>query len=236
MLFPTLRIAEFCRSFIQERSLAEGSQFRARLVNFLICPEDRPTDVKDEHSAQASSVELHIVLYPQEAGGYAKQFWQHTGMGLSSRLAEHCISLLPAVESAEPVPPRVFGKVLNRHYSANTPTKSEKPITSPLSSPVIEQLNQDHSAYLEERYGRNLPISAAAFAKRALCRRISGVLVDDDLTQAGKENLTLGPSKRDISELSEQDVYLYPTGMTAIWNAHYMARSIRPSAKSVCFG
>jgi len=35
---------------------------------------------------------------------------------------------------------------------------------------------------------------------------------------------------------AEDDVFLFPTGMFAIWRAHQMTLSYRPGLKSVCFG
>jgi cystathionine gamma-synthase len=96
--------------------------------------------------------------------------------------------------------------------------------------------------YLEERYGRNLPLALAAAAKRAMRRRISGVLVRDspadcgDGPCAGDQNYAVGPSSRGVTSMSEHDVFLYPTGMAAIWNAHQLALAARAPQKSVCLG
>jgi hypothetical protein len=35
---------------------------------------------------------------------------------------------------------------------------------------------------------------------------------------------------------TEYDVFLYPTGMSAIWHAHQLTLSCKPGLKSVCFG
>ncbi|KAG7448531.1 PLP-dependent transferase [Guyanagaster necrorhizus] len=230
MLFPTHKTAEHCRGFIQARSAIEGTPVSARLIQFMICPEDN-TDAEPT----GKCADLHIVLYPSSAGPLAKQFWQHTGLGISSRLADYCLSLLP-VTSPECVSSPILtrpGKAVNRHYSAKGFSKPK--------APQAESLSQDHSVYLEERYGRNLPFAYAASAKRALRRRISGVLRDapsdnHDEPAAGHENLIFGPSSRGVSEVTEGDVFLYPTGMSAIWSAHMLALAVRPNAKSICFG
>ncbi|CAL1698816.1 unnamed protein product [Somion occarium] len=226
MLFPTRKIAEACRNFMVDRSSQSGKPVPVRLVQYVICPEDS--------SSGKSCAELHIVLFPGDAFPLAKQFWQHTGLGVSSRLAERCLSMLPSEEPkpSSPTSPRLPLKASNRHYSAK-PSWS-----SPAVNPV-EDLDKDHSTYLEERYGRNLPQGAAAGAKRAMRRRIAGVLVHDtpnDWCQAGKHDTEVGPSTRGIKEVSEDDVYLFPTGMAAIWNAHQLVLGVRPLAKSVCFG
>ncbi|KAE9408020.1 PLP-dependent transferase [Gymnopus androsaceus JB14] len=243
MLFPTQKTADACRSFIHDRSSLEGAPAHARLIQLLICPEDKANKavlVNSEDcncNGSASLLDLHIVLFPMEAFPLAKQFWQHCGAGISSRLAEQCLSLLPEGSpsiTSSPPPPfarRIPFKTSNRHYSV----KETRRVSPPTA---VEDLNADHSVYLEERYGRNLPITAAAAAKRALRRRISGVLLRDDRSSdnAGDQNLQLGPSARGVSEVSETDVYLYPGGMNAIWNAHQLALGTRPPAKSVCFG
>ncbi|KAJ6619484.1 pyridoxal phosphate-dependent transferase [Mycena sp. CBHHK59/15] len=245
MLFPSQKIADQCRSFIQERSLQSGSPVFARLIYFLICPEDKlkqgPCVHEDAAPLCSAPASLHIALFPEAAFPIAKQFWQHTGMGISSRLAEHCLSLLPSDHTFVPNglqnTPR---KALNKHYSAKKTTQTPSPPESRLLR--SEDLDLDHSVYLEERYGRNLPITSAAAAKRALRRRISGVLVRDNPSDcsdgpcAGDTNFLLGPSSRGVKGMSENEVYLFPTGMAAIWNAHNLSLAVRPAKKSVCLG
>ncbi|KAF5389633.1 hypothetical protein D9757_004155 [Collybiopsis confluens] len=241
MLFPTKRMTEACRAFMHDRSSLEGSPVPARLIELMMCPEDKVNKavlVSSEDCecyGSSSLMDLHIVLFPSEAFPLAKQFWQHCGGGISSRMAEQCLSMLPEGSSPSSSPtltPRRFAfKPSNKHYSVRAKNRVPHP-----SSIVNEDLNGDHSVYLEERYGRNLPISAAAEAKRALRRRISGVLLQNDDQNAGNQTLRVGPSSRGVSEVSENDVYLFPGGMNAIWNAHQLAMNTRPTGKSVCFG
>ncbi|KAF8155576.1 pyridoxal phosphate-dependent transferase [Crassisporium funariophilum] len=253
MLFPTQRIAEQCRSFIERRSSLNGSpSVNARLVHLLICPEDKQTDGNskiDRRSIAGSCADLHIVLFPRDATPIAKEFWQHTGQGISSRLAEKCLSLLsedtPSVlMPTSPVASRFPSKGQNRHYSAvKSPSKSppaEKTQFPPSVNP--ESLDSDHSVYLEERYGRNLPLAAASFAKHALRSRVAGTLLRDNTSECKtgscteQKELILGPSTRGVTEVGAHDVHLYPSGMAAIWNAHNMALAVLPPAKSICFG
>jgi hypothetical protein len=109
------------------------------------------------------------------------------------------------------------------------------------SSPVVEDLSKDHSVYLEERYGRNLPLAAAPFAKGLLRSRVAGVLKENSSgcqseLYIEQKDLPVGPSTRGVAEVAVDDVYLYATGMSAIWNAHNMALAVLPPAKSICFG
>ncbi|KAF8645672.1 hypothetical protein AX16_007655 [Volvariella volvacea WC 439] len=279
MLFPTQSIANHCRSFIQSRA----SQLEAhthtpvepRLVHLRICPDGSTGtgDVDCQPCASKGAADLHIVFFPDSVSSIAREFWQHTGTGISSRLAEHCLNLLSQTtngvngnttrqRSPSPVNNRFAFKSHNRHYAAKStspsqpstplhhtrnsssdwsPARYDIPEDTPINNE--EDLSLDHTTYVEERYGRNLPLAAAASAKRALRRRISGVLIRDftsddcgDEPCAGVKDLQLGPSTRGVSSVSENDVFLFPTGMSAIWNAHQLALAVLPPAKSVCFG
>ena len=93
-------------------------------------------------------------------------------------------------------------------------------VKEPKALPIApdETRNEDCSTSLEEGWGQSLSQDAITFAKRTLRRRIAGA------------------SLRDGPAVMEDDVYLYPTGMTAIWDAHQMISAMRPAAKSVGFG
>lgn len=233
-------MADQCRSFLVERLSQVESPFPVRLTQYLICREDNKRNEADTSAscnndpAPSPSPELHVVFFPEDAMSLARQFWQHTGMGISSRLAEHFLSILPE-ESARPTSP-TFCRLIrgrNKHYAAKVPSRQPSP---------PEDMSKDQSVYLEERYGRNLPVRSAAAAKRALRRRIAGVLVHDNTEECsgvplvGGQDVEIGPSSRGITDVTEDDVYLFPTGMSAIWNAHHLALMTRPAAKSVCFG
>lgn len=279
LLCPTKKVAEHCRAFLLDRSSSTSSPpLPVRLIEYLICPEDKPADPASSADCGCTPAPtpkngtgteaprcavLHIVLFPEEAGApLAKQFWQHTGMGISSRLAEYCLSMLAdesfsssssaAARAPSPQAARPPTKGGNKHYSSRGGSISSLLRTKNPFAVVLgvvdaeEDLRVEQSIYLEERYGRNLPIHAAAAAKIALRRRIAGVLVRDNgspppsppLEGARKagEDLGVGPSTRGVRDVSEEDVFLFPTGMTAIWYAHHLAGKTRPAAKSVCFG
>ena len=228
MLFPTKRIAEQCREFMRDRA-----GITARLVALLICPDE----TVDKESIGGACADLHIVLFPADKFPVAKEFWQHTGLGISSRLAEKCLSLLAEESKAPPTPTVTSNRYSKGGFTKHYATKKPSPPPQPTAR---EDGEEDSTIYLEERYGRNLPLTAAMFAKRALRRRLAGVLLCDSVPEcqevAGKEGLVVGPSTRGVQEVSENDVFLYPTGMSAIWSAHQLALKALKPAKSICFG
>ena len=195
MLFPTQKIAHYCRDFIQERLSQSGADGNARLVPLLI----RPDGLKEDSNFKADSssptdicVDFHIVLFPTDAFRIAREFWQHTGLGMTSRLAEKCLSLLSDGSSLTLSPPNW----------SNLPSGDEE--------------------LYEERDGCDRKVSATSVAKGILRSRIAQGFVGNR-------------AQRTIS-MSASDVYLYPCGMAAIWNAHRLLLDVRPPAKSVCFG
>jgi cystathionine gamma-synthase len=206
LLFPSRQAAEGCRTFLTERDVSS-----ARVVQHCI----------------SESLCVFLVLFPETNFSIAKQFWQHTGLGISSRFASHILATLTSSISPPPTPTRTK-PMAHRHYSA-------KPSRTPSSngSEPLEEADQDQAVYLEQRYGRNLDVAAAKQAKGALRRRIAGVLVRDEGAANGEVEVT--QSVRGVT-VTEDDVFLFPTGMTAIWTAHQLALDARGARKSVCFG
>lgn len=225
--------------------------------------------VEDPLSSQLS---IHIVLFPQSAFPVAKTFWQHTGDGISSRMAAACLDLLERAErlngtsiskplspsrqrqnsvtfaskldAAESSPAALKSYSRNRHYSraggsgmmpatassSASATSTDSSIAKQSAADVeADKILSEHSTYVEERYGRNMATIEAPRAKRALRKRIAGVASNE--VQGGDVDVM----NRSEEAIAEEDVYLYPTGMSAIFHAHQLTLKAR-EAKSVCFG
>lgn len=211
---------------------------------------------------------MYATFFPKEAYSIAKQFWQHAGDIVSSRLAVFCLRWLALKAEEDQKEAASAGTAGtggdgggngtnaairmprgNRYYasakqqaglSTTTTTTGSAGTVGELANGVAAvQLQQqqdeedkpveeadgmdtrDYEVYVEERYGRNLDLSFAPKAKVALRRRIA--------TQVSH---TAGTGEF----VAEGDVYLYPTGMSAIYNAHRVAMTLFPKRKSVCFG
>ena len=237
MLFPSYKVAEQCRSFM--KTYYKEPTGTVRIAEFEIAPKDTTTEL--------NRVPIYIVLFPQEAFSIAKQFWQHAGDNISSRMAEYCLRIMDdnkgidgekkSVASDLYRPKHGMGSRSRSHYS----NKSVKPVEPAKDEEAVEQ-----TTYLEERYGRNLPVKFANSAKIALRRRIAGVMKgeDEDLSDIVNKIASIDleeqrqvKGERGIRGLSEENVYLYPCGMSAIYHAHQIAMLHGDkSLKSVCFG
>jgi cystathionine gamma-synthase len=191
---------------------------------------------------------LSCVLYPKIASPIAKQVWQHTGEGVSSRRAEFCLKVLEdgllkvSGDIAAPPSPRSFkgpkryqkqGSMNGVDINACGTKESEKlNSTDDISGPTD---GREYAQFIEERFGRNLDINLAASAKLAVRRRIAGSLVADVALEEAAQPSTHNSSLR-MTGFSEDDVYLYPCGMNAIFNTHRTLMAARGSLKSICFG
>jgi len=272
ILLPSPKVASQGRDFLA----AQTPSLPSRIVEFVICPPnasltdappspDTPTASSSKVPVGVDIIELQILLFDKTHWPTAKAFWQHTGDGISSRLAERALAFLregPAGARA-PTPPQdrpVFKNVAssrNRHYARAkpvapaaapvtpiqpTPTAPKTAIPETASETVVEEnLTADLSTYLEERYGRNLPLFNAGLAKQALKRRIAGGFLPSDEEYGKGQDVTRGTVDANKTAISEDDVYLYPGGMSAIWHAHDICRKHRQAAgeqegKSVCYG
>ncbi|KAI9632491.1 putative cystathionine gamma-synthase [Dioszegia hungarica] len=213
-------------------------------------------------------IELQILLFDKAHWAFAKAFWQHTGDGISSRTAERALSFLgeaPAGVAPDPATGAALEKQgknatinwkNNRHYGRKTPSISTPSSSTPSFTPAPqrpdppkrpveeriadENLTPDLTTYLEERYGRNLPLFNAHLAKHALKRRIAGGLLPSDEGFGAVADIQRGGGDGKKA-VREEDVYLYPTGMSAIWHAHDIVRRARraegkPEGESVCYG
>lgn len=161
MVFPTFGAAKRCREFVCNRSETEKSQLRI-------------VRLSTRNNAQNISAHIAVLFFPADLFSFAKQYWQHTGEGVSSRRAQYFLE-------------------------------------------QNEGLLDSENVYVEERFGRNLDLSRADDAKLSLRKRLAMQISNHS------------------TKVTENDVYLFPTGMAAIFNAHRLSQQYR-EGKTLCFG
>ena len=246
MLFPSKSTARRCVRFISAREqIVQPDQLRV-------------LDLVLDHSQNLPEILKRIcpcisaVILPGELFPVAKQFWQHSGEGVSSRRAEFCHELfqdgvLVDVRTLQPSTngvakpckgPRRYQKgsmdKTSQSNGSQNGTTLEEIINGSKPNPASE--SRESTVFLEERFGRNLDISFADHAKSAIRQRIAGALSGDvdfkEVLQSRSTCLNL----RGVAGLSEDDVYLYPCGMNAIFHTHRMMLQARGALKSISYG
>jgi cystathionine gamma-synthase len=189
---------------------------------------------------------LFCVLFPNQYTTLARQVWQHSGDGVSSRRGEFCLkalqegvlcregdTILPKQRQARACKgPRRYQK----KESSNGVEHSNGENYVQHSSPKSPNEGKEYSQFVEERFGRNLNADLAAKAKLAIRRRIAGCLTDDLELETALEKCEDMSGQR-VQGLTEDDVFLYPTGMSSIFNTHRILLANREKPrKSICFG
>ena len=241
-LFPSPKTAARCSQFFVSK-LSDSESQMVRTVNLVMPESAAQRDHTNDNSATTVKSGLFCVLYPKEHAGIAKQVWQHTGEGVSSRRAEFCLSALldghlveetkrGLAEASQKLHkgPRRYQKTDTVGNSGTAAGEHKQRRHSEQQSPVEVR---ESSQFIEERFGRNLSLSLANNAKLAVRRRIAGTLAaDSDLPEA----LETESSNPRVPDLTEDDVYLFPSGMSAIFNTHQFLLSTRGPMKSICFG
>lgn len=240
MLFPSQQIASRCASFIRE--CAPHAVVGGLDVIHLVLDEANPSSA----ALRSLSPTISAVICSAEAFPYAKQYWQHSGDGVSSRRAEFCHTLfqdgLLVLDERPKSPVARFGqktcrgpKRYQRPLSLDKAVSPSPRCVSPRHEAVPAREAEESSRFLEERFGRNLDISFVEPAKSAIKRRIAGAL-KGDLDLATSPLPAMGPNTRGIVNLKEDDIYLFPCGMNAIFNGHQLLLSARGQMKSINFG
>lgn len=223
MVFPSYNIAKRCREFLK---IKLDSPNVLRRVLQLSTP---PPATESEKSSVIGST-IGIVFFPAGEFHIAKQYWQHSGEGISSRMAEYALKELFENEKKDPVRLKSRNK---QELQAQSIQRKSPSISASIRSGSLsqnEEVDKEFNTFIEQKYGRVLDLKFAKEAKIALRRRICGKA---DKSKNQEEEMY--KAKRG-KFLSETDVYLYPTGMAAIFNAHQALLATGEAKKSVCFG
>ncbi|KAF4579601.1 hypothetical protein EYR40_000220 [Pleurotus pulmonarius] len=191
LLFPTQRIADDCREFIERRSSLVGATIYARLAHLRLIS-----------TVNKCALDLHIVIFPLETFPLAKQFWQHAGLGITTRYSNLCLQMLANETATYETPP---------HVSTTRKTGSDV---------IFREVNCHY----------DLELDSDVHAKRTLRLRIAGFYNTPD-SEIARDS---GGGR--TSTVSSEDVFLFPTGMAAIWNAHHLALSSHSRSKAICYG
>jgi cystathionine gamma-synthase len=228
MLFPSHATACRCYEFLVQQ--APEVKQHVRVLDLVPTTERARSD-------EYSLISPHIsaVLFPAELFGIAKSFWQHSGDGVSSRRAEYSQTWFDKGMLVDSTTIEELARVCKgpKRYQRKTSVDISNEFDAIANGTVDEQ---DPIQFVEQRFGRNLDMSLTRNAKLAVRRRIAGSLTADvdlreALTMETDEEMT-----RQVPGFSEDDIYLYPCGMSSIFNAHRNLMATRGEFKSIVYG
>ncbi|SCV01639.1 LAME_0G17546g1_1 [Lachancea meyersii CBS 8951] len=232
LVFPSYQVAKRCREFVRIKG---NGTARVRILQLAT-----PPPATDEERSWRRECRISVVFVAKDSFGLLKQYWQHTGEIVSSRMAEYVLQELSLVEK--------------REQSRKTPTDDKT-----VSNAEIK----DEEDFIEKRFGRNLDLSSAERAKLLIKRRIARKVVDvegedgetprmhelsittPNEANGGQSMVTSTDSSIPAEEIqqeehapepvplqegihvnAERDVYLFPSGMASIFTAHRLLLSL----------
>lgn len=221
MIFPSYNAAKRCREFIKARS--DNPQLHRRVLQL-----STPPPATDFEKSSRIELTVGIVFFPGDEFPLAKQYWQHSGEGISSRMGEYVLKELFDVKDEKRTLGRSKQELQAQFIQRKSPSISASMRAN--SQSQNEEVEREFNTFIEQKYGRVLDLKFAEEAKVALRRRISG-----EAEKSEKE--TESPDSKRGMVLGESEVYLYPSGMASIFHAHQaLLGSVETPKKSVCFG
>ncbi|KAI9697862.1 MAG: hypothetical protein M1820_007649 [Bogoriella megaspora] len=232
ILVPSHKVAVRCVEFIRLHS--STGQSTLRIIDFV--PKPVAPEEEDPHKILPM---MTAVLLPVECFPAAKAFWQHSGEGISSRRAEMCHDafnrgwLIEKGQTEEAQRTCRGPRRYQKRASVDMKDNAKIPANG-VANGLVD--GQEQIQFVEERFGRNIDVARSKTAKLAVRRRIAGSLTADVEPEVAVD---LPPDKarqRDIPGFYEKDVYLYPCGMSAIYNTHRSLLVARGEKKTINYG
>ncbi|RKP13848.1 pyridoxal phosphate-dependent transferase, partial [Piptocephalis cylindrospora] len=155
LLFASRAVVRRCQDFLENYASVPS-----RAVEWRVNPASGPLDPEEEVSLRPLT--LSILFFPISDWSVAKSYWQHTGEGISSRLAHHCLRLLSSLQEED----RWVSHV-EQHPLGRLGKRTD------LAPPAPAPSTEDQDTYIEERFGRNMDRERAEEAKAVLRHRIA---------------------------------------------------------------
>lgn len=212
MVFPLYGAAKRCREFIRKRS-----EERVRVLQLAT-----PPPANDFQKSSVVEATVGVVFFASKDFPVAKQYWQHAGEGVSSRMAEYVAKTLAG--------DGVSGARGKQEWQAQQIQRKLPSIGAAIRQHSgNEEAEREFNTFIEQKYGRVLDLKFAAEAKAALRRRIAG-----KADKAASEAEEMAGKRGKL--IAETDVYLFPTGMAALFCAHRAVLAVAGEKKSVCYG
>ena len=234
MLFPNEAVAQRCYSFLLDKE----RDLDASIVRIMIfAPFKNKSIYSNDQTCSYST--LAALFFPRKALKTAKCYWQHTGEGISSRRAESFWVKSNSGLTLVPQKGEIHNRVTPRRYhGCRRRSQTEHKPSNGWCANKFDSNEQpeEHCFFIEERFGRNLDMSLASKAKTALRRRISGCLAKEKPPHVNRLPEDTGSDSMCVRKILEEDVYLYPTGMSAIYNTHRMLMEASEPKKSIIYG
>ncbi|KAI5295953.1 hypothetical protein KEM52_006330 [Ascosphaera acerosa] len=220
MLFPSRKGAAVCCDFMLSRLADTEEQSQIRTLEL----QTRESDASVLSSASPLASECFAVIFPSGYYPLAKQVWQHGGEGISSRRAEFLLGAL---------------------QDGRLDLRESQPGATPAEN-IVNGQRSNGTQVLDERMTRRNGCSEVhtgiQIRKPGISNEVKIQLrqrLAEAFNHAREAGLSPISDSIGSSRVTAGDVFLFPTGMSAIFNTHQLLLNTMDEGhtkKSVCFG
>ncbi|OCT53515.1 cystathionine gamma-synthase [Cladophialophora carrionii] len=179
-IFPSPQVATMCIDFATAAARGEGTISRDRISTRTFRIRGDPL-----------LIVLYAVIFPVERTSTVHSFWLNAGVGISSRLAEDCLTNIDSLTEGQQE-----SKPDGEKSSLSTVTAWTTPAHTTLQERISMMLNR-------------APAAGAARGPRTTTSTSTGTVTEVSVSVS----------------VSASDVYLFPTGMAAIYWTHRIVLS-----------
>lgn len=208
MLFPGETHALQCERYLRHHAV-NNPTILTRTVLLALSTVGAVEQYRRIHWEQA---ELHAVLYPPDLYPLAKDFWQHTGYGISSRYAEFCLG---RIDDLSLQPPPLDSTKRNHAYDAFVRRKD---------SVKVDEVEGTLSQRAED--GKVKSILRRRIAKLASSSENTPEEKDVYVFSSGMSAISTMAQALQAIEGSETSLNIVAYGWVCPWNLSYTVMSV----------
>lgn len=177
LIFSSYNVAKRCREYIKVKR-PSTSTYPIRILQL---SSEKPNSLDESRYKQECKVST--VFVHKDDFKYLKEYWQHTGEGISSRVAEYMLRNLFDIDD------QTLQSISHEHALQ---TSTETPISS-TNITITEKEKEGtttSTSYIEQRFGRAMDMSMGNYAKRLIKKRIALKVVDVEEETVSTNNST----------------------------------------------
>lgn len=235
LCFPSYSIAKRCREFIVVKAAQQEPEKPPVKVRILQLATSRPMNA--EEAKWKRECKIAVVFVPKEHFPLMKQYWQHSGEIISSRLAEYVLHELFIVErsskAAETKEVRGEEEFIEQRFGRNLDFSladhAKVLIKTRIATKVVEEQGftqenvQQHVDEAREPVEPTVPFNTEELRSNS---EIPSAVPPEPIDAVQATELG-GPVQEDSRRRSlhvnpETDILLFPSGMASIFTAHRM--------------
>ncbi|KAL6946947.1 hypothetical protein ACO0QE_001803 [Hanseniaspora vineae] len=183
LIFSSYNVAKRCREYIKVKR-PSTSTYPIRILQL---SSEKPNSLDESRYKQECKVST--VFVHKDDFKYLKEYWQHAGEGISSRVAEYMLRNLFDIDD------QTLQSISHEHALQTSQTSTERKTSTIKTMEKEKEGTTTSTSYIEQRFGRAMDMSMGEYAKKLIKKRIAMKVVDveEDAVLGGTSSSTVIP-------------------------------------------